>query len=280
MKFVCTLFGLFLASLITAQPKLISRAIITTTTTVTAPDDEDVSQIQGQGGGSFNFRNMMDGETKSTTFVKNQLTKTTIKSESMKGSVYRDNDAKTTTTIYEVMGNVQGVVASDDDQVQMKKQMDSIVAARAKTDTTIKQRPRTVDFVSTVAYLEDTKKIAGYTCKKAIIITDKIIKKDSQTVWYTPELKFATLTSTGGLSAIPMMRMVGGGGGADNFEKVNGFVMMYERSMPRGRMMEVKVTKIELDKEVADKEFEIPKDVDIKTMKEMQNMGGIRMMSR
>ena len=50
--------------------------------------------------------------------------------------------------------------------------------------------------------------------------------------------------------------------------------MMYERTMPRGREMEVKVTKIETDKEIADKEFEIPKDVEIKSMKEMGGQGG------
>jgi hypothetical protein len=44
--------------------------------------------------------------------------------------------------------------------------------------------------------------------------------------------------------------------------------------MPRGRLMQVEVTKIELDKEVKDKEFEIPKDFDVKAMKDMQGMRG------
>lgn len=38
--------------------------------------------------------------------------------------------------------------------------------------------------------------------------------------------------------------------------------------------MIVEVTKINTEKEVADKEFEIPKDFVVKPMKDMQNGGG------
>ena len=40
------------------------------------------------------------------------------------------------------------------------------------------------------------------------------------------------------------------------------------------RRMEIEVSKIELDKEVKAKEFEIPKDYDVKPMSEMRNMFG------
>ena len=46
----------------------------------------------------------------------------------------------------------------------------------------------------------------------------------------------------------------------DKKEKLDGFVMRYEMNMRRGRRMEVEVTKIDLDKELSDKEFELPKD--------------------
>ena len=263
-----------------AQPKLITKAIISTTTNVIVPEEEDVSQIQPQGqGGGMNFRNFLDGEMKSTTYIKDELTKTSIKSETMKSSIFRNNATKTTTTIYEIMGNTQGVVSNDEEQEQMKKQMDSMIAARAKTDTAIKQRVRTVDVATTVTYLEETKKIAGYNCKKALLITDRFVKRDTLAVWYTPDIKFANVPSTGGLAGVPMMRMMSGGGAA-NFDKINGFVMMYETKMPRGRTMEVKVTKIEIDKDIAAKEFDIPKDVEIKTMKEMQSGGAMRFMAR
>src|ERR1700733_12499678 len=95
-----------------AQPKIVTQATISTTTNVIAPEDEDVSQIQNQGGGGFNFRNMGDGKTKTVTYIKNDLVKTNFKSETFRGSIYRDNAAKTTTTIFEIMGNKQGMKAS------------------------------------------------------------------------------------------------------------------------------------------------------------------------
>lgn len=260
-----------------AQPKLITQATISTTTNVIAPEDEDVSQIGGNqgGGGRFNF---LDGETKSVTYVKNDLVKTTYKSEMGKGAVYRDNAAKLTTIIFEVMGSRQGFYMSDNDQADMKKRMDSVMKERAKTDTAQHQRIRTVDANITVSYTDEAKKIAGYNCKKAWIITDKIIKKDSMAVWYTPDIKFANVPSTGGLTGIAAMGA--GGTGSNGFSKVDGFVMAYDQNMPRGRKMEVKVTKIETDKDIADKEFEVPKDVELKSAKEMSSGGGFRMMGR
>lgn len=258
-----------------SQPKLFTQAIITTTTNIIAPDEEDVSQIQNQGSGGFNFRNFGDGETKSTTFIKNDLVKTNYKSESFRGSMYRNNATKITTTIFEIMGNKQGFYSTDNDQAEMQKKMDSLMKERAKTDTNIKPRSRSVNFSSNIVNTNETKKIAGYNCKKALVITDKIIAKDTFVVWYTPDLKFSNITSTGGTSGFGNM---GGGGGNNSFEKIDGFVMMYERNMPRGRKMEVKVTKIETDKIITDKEFEIPKDVEIKSIKEMagQGSGGFR----
>ena len=262
---------LIASTLSNAQPKIYTQAIITTNTNIIAPEDEDVSQIQNQGGGGgFNYRNFADGETKSTTYIKNDLVKTNYKSESFRGTLYRNNTTKITTTIFEIMGNKQGVYSSDNDQADLMKRMDSMMKERAKTDSAIKPRTRNVDFKSEVVYVNETKKIAGYESKKALIITDKLITKDTLVVWYTPDVKFANVSSTGGTSGFGNM----GGTNNNSFDKINGFVMMYERNMPRGRKMEVKVTKIETDKEIADKEFDIPKDVEIKSMKEMTGQGG------
>ena len=262
---------LIASTLLKAQPKIYTQAIITTNTNIIAPEDEDVSQIQNQGGGGgFNYRNFADGETKSTTYIKNDLVKTNFKSESFRGTLYRNNTTKITTTIFEIMGNKQGVYSSDNDQADLMKRMDSMMKERAKTDSAIKPRTRNVDFKSEVVYVNETKKIAGYESKKALIITDKLITKDTLVVWYTPDVKFANVSSTGGTSGFGNM----GGTNNNSFDKINGFVMMYERNMPRGRKMEVKVTKIETDKEIADKEFDIPKDVEIKSMKEMTGQGG------
>ncbi len=272
MKFIFLLLSIVTIKA-TAQPKIVKQATVYTTTNIIAPEEEDISQVQ-QGGdrGGFNFRNMMDGETKSVTTIKNDLVKTSLKSETMKATIYRNNITKITHTVFTMMGSTQGMVASDSDQIILSKKRDSMMTERAKTDTTIKRNTKNVDFATTVIYTEEAKKIGGYNCKKALIVTDKILQKDTMIVWYNPEIKFENVSSTGSMSGIPMMRM--GGGNNTSFEKVNGFVMMYERKMPRGRVMEVKVTKIELEKDIADKEFELPKDVDFKNAKDMINAGG------
>lgn len=96
-------------------------------------------------------------------------------------------------------------------------------------------------------------------------------RKDSTIVWYNPEFKLQGVSSTGGGP--------GGFGGlvnqsAGGMEGLNGFPMQYERNMGRGRKMIVEVIKLVTDKEIADKEFEIPKDIEVKPIKEMQGGGG------
>ncbi|MCY7291298.1 MAG: hypothetical protein LH615_03865, partial [Ferruginibacter sp.] len=178
---------LIASTVLFAQPKNYTQAVITTNTNIIAPEDEDVTQIQNQGGGGgFNFRNFGDGETKSTTYIKNDLVKTNYKSESFRGSMYRNNTSKISTTNFVIMGNKQGFYSSDNDQAEMAKRMDSMMKERAKTDSSMKPRARNVDFSSEVVYINESKKIAGYECKKALIITDKFLSKDTLAVWYTP----------------------------------------------------------------------------------------------
>jgi hypothetical protein len=279
MKIILLFAASFSTLMAVAQPKLITQAIVTTSTNVIAPDEEDdVTQVRPEGGREgggmgMRFANMMDGESKSTTYIKNDLVKTDIKSETIKSSIYRDNASKTTITIFEMMGNKRAMKSTDADQEIMGKKMDSMRNERMKADSAEgKPRMRNVEATTTVVYLDETKKIAGYTCKKAILIQDRVIRKDSTVVWYNPEIKFANVSSTGGVSSLGSMgnQMQGG----PSFEKVEGFVMQYERNMPRGRKMEVKVTKIVTDKDIAVTEFDIPKDIEIMDMKNMNGPGG------
>lgn len=256
-----------------AQPREISQAIIYTTTNVIAPEDEEQPAFQGQEQrGGFSFRNFGDGETKSTTYLKGQKTKTILKSEMGRSMIIRDNDAKLTTTLMEIMGNKMGFYATDEDQARMMKQMDSIRQARRKNDSSRNVQPVPVNENPVeLVQAAETKKIAGYVCNKAYIVTTRLLGiKDSVTVWYSPEIKLNNLTSTGGLSGFGNMV----NSNAKGFSMINGFVMGYEMAMRRNRKMEVYVTKIELDKEIADKEFDVPKDYDVKPISEMQSMMG------
>ena len=270
-------FYMLLASTIAvAQPQLIKKAVISTTTNVIAPEGEDVQNLQQGQGGGFNFRNFGDGETKSTTILKDDKVKTILKNDMGRSTIIRDNNAKLTTTLLEIMGNKTGFFITDAEQAEMKIKMDSMRQARRNNDsskpkTTATTTPENVE----ISYVDGSKKVAGYDCKKALVITTRILGiKDTVAVWYTPEIKLQNIASTGGTSSFGGF----GGGGFGNFtslnglDKIDGLVMQYEMNMRRGRKMIVEVTKVDLKKEVTEKDFEIPKDFDVKPMKEFQGM--------
>ena len=278
MKYSFSMLLLLTCSIAFAQPKVYTQAVISTTTNVIAPEEEDVQNIQNtqdQRGG-MNFRNMMDGESKFVTYLKNDLVKTVIKSEMGSSTIYRDNSKLLTTTIMKMMGNTSGFFVTDQEQVEMKKLRDSMMSERRKRDTTQRQMPamERANEPTEISYTQESKKIAGYDCKKAYLITTRFLGvKDSATIWFTPAFKLKDILSTGNLSSMGgmMANMIPTLNGLD---KIDGFVMRYEMKMRRNRRMEVEVTKVELDKAIDVKEFDIPKDIEIKPMKEMQNMFG------
>ena len=286
MKKIITL--LFLTSSLGAyaQPKLLTQAIITTKTTIVAPESDDANApvnsttTSADGGEIRVMRFGGEGETKTTTWLKNDFTKTFSESEMGRTTVIRDNSKKMTTTIMEMMGRKSGFYASDDEQAEMRKRMDSMMKSRGGQNASFGGGSNS-PAVYSINYIDETKKIAGYACKKALVIgTRSNGKSDTTTVWYCPDFKIQNLPSTGGAAG-------GFGGfnmtaGATGMEALNGFPLQYERNMNRGRHMTVEVTKLVIDKDIADKEFEISKDIEIKAMKDMQNggMGGPGMQIR
>ena len=275
MKRTITLLFLAASTAVYAQPKLITQATVTTKTTIVAPDGDE-TQVQdmrtADGGGEVRIMRFGGGggETKTTTWLKNDLVKTFSESEMARTTVIRDNTKKLTTTIMEMMGKKSGFYATDEDQVEMRKRMDSMMQGRGGSNSPA---------VFSITYIDESKKISGYNCKKALVIGKRSNGiSDTTVVWYCPDFKLQNLPSTGGSA-------VGFGGfnvtaGANGMEDLNGFPMQYERNMNRGRHMTVQVTKLVIDKDVADKEFEIAKDIEIKPMKDMQNSGGPGMQIR
>ena len=267
------LTGLILLTISTgtvAQQKVITQAVISTTTNVIAPEDEEQNNPNA-GGGRMNFATMMDGEMKSTTWLKNDMVKTLLKSDVIKSTIIRNNATKLTTTLMEVMGNKWAFSVTDSEQVENRRRMDSAMQSRRKTDSGATATQQHTEPKVDIVDAGETKKIAGYVCKKAWIISTRFLgTKDTVTVWYTPDIKLQNVSSTGGLSGLGNMGAVGG------LDKLNGFVMRYEFNMRRNRRVEVEVTKIDTGKEIEDKEFDIPKGFEIKTLKEVQSMFGGR----
>lgn len=244
---------------------VVKQAIINTTTNITAPEEESIEDVgnQGRGGG---FRNFGDGETKSVTYVKDGMVKTAIKTDMMRSTTIRDNDKKLTTTLMEMMGKKMGFYMTDEDQKEMGKKMDSMMRERNKDS--VQKKPQTDNKINVEYNPKETKKIAGYVCQKAYIISTNFLgQKDTVAVWFTPEFKITNTPSTGGTSGFGRV-------GNKGFDQVNGFIMAYTTKMGRGRTMDVEVTKVDLIKDIENKEFDIPKDFDLKPMSEMQNMFG------
>lgn len=269
-----------------AQPKLVTQAIVNTTTTVIAPEGEDVQNLQQGGGGMQMFRNFGDGETKSVTYLKDSMVKTVLKSDMGRSSIIRNNNAKLTTTLLEIMGNKTGFFVTDEEQALMKIKMDSMMQARRNADST---KPKNTSGLSTypveISYVDGTKKIAGYDCKKALVITTRLLGiKDTVAVWYNPEIKLQNIASTGGTSSFGGFGNFGNFTSLNGLDRIDGFVMQYEMNMRRGRKMIVEVTKIDLAKEVTAKDFEVSKDFEVKPIKEFQSMmqgpGGMQQFMR
>lgn len=256
-----------------AQPKLLTQATITTKTTIVSPEGDEAQPGNFSSDNGEQVRIMRfggDGETKTTTWLKNDLVKTFSESETGRTTVIRDNSKKLTTTIMEMMGRKTGFYATDEDQAEMARRMDSMMQSRNQ-NASFGRSGKAPEF--SIAYLDESKKIAGYDCKKALVIATRGNgRKDTTMVWYCPDFKLQGISSTGG--------SFGGFGGfvnqagANGMENLNGFPMQYERNMNGGRKMTVQVTKVITDKEIADKEFEIPKDIEVKPMKDMQNGAG------
>lgn len=252
-----------------AQPKTITQAVLTTKTTIVSPEgDAPPSQVTTDGGGG-EVRIMRfggDGETKSTTYLKNSLVKTVTDNEMNITTTIRDNDKKMTTTLMQMNGSTTGFYATDEEQEASRKQMDSLMQSRRPDGAAV---PNMAPPKTEIIYVDGTKKIAGLECKKAILISTRPNRTDSNTIWYCPNFKLQGIAATGGVT--------GFGGrsttiaGLDN---LNGFPMQYQMMMNRGRKMTVEVTKIDIEKEVKDKEFTIPKDVKLESIKERQVFNG------
>lgn len=273
MKKTITIFFLSASIAVNAQPKVLTQAIINTKTTIVSPEgDEAPAQTitSGDGGETRIMRFGGDGETKTTTWLKNDLLKTFSESEMGRTTVIRDNSKKITTTIREMMGKKTGTYATDEDQAEMRKRMDSMMKSRGQNISLGGSTAAAP--VYNIVYFDETKKIAGFNCKKALIIATRSGKSDTTSVWFNPDFKLQNLPSTGGVAA-------GFGGftpatGPTGMDLLEGFPMQYERNMARGRHMTVEVTKLVIDKDIADKEFEIPKDIEVKSIKDMQNGAG------
>ena len=106
-----------------------------------------------------------------------------------------------------------------------------------------------------VSFEKETKVIAGYTCKRALINLTLEGKEEQIECFYTPELPDIANHNT-----------------SPGFDQIKGFMMEYTLNM---QGMKTKLTASKVRKEAVDpKLFELPEGYTLKTLEELRNMGG------
>lgn len=273
-------FFLLLAVAVQVQAqRVVDKAIIKMNMQVVFPENWGGGG-PGGGGDDNAVRMPRDIETAMTMYYKGDQTKIETSSDFGKNYTFIDRKEKKTTTLMEMMGRKMGFYSTDADAEAMAKRMDSVRAARR--DSLEKMGLRFSDNTGPeIVYTEETKKIAGMVCKKAIIKSKDRQGQVSETaVWYSPEFKLAANPSSTGGAQGGGGRMGGGGMSMSmnmslpGMDKLNGFPMEYEMTRQNGMKTSMVVTKVELDANIDDKTFEIPKGYDIKPMSEMGGPGG------
>lgn len=239
--------------------KIVDHVIIITKTSMTMPEDFSPTSAAGAGGGAqmIVINGMAAGEDNETkTWFKGDHLKTITEMGMGLNTIITDTKSKRTTTLIEAMGTKTGFYSTEKDEQERKQHMDSLTG---QVEVTIKD--------VNITDLSDGLKIAGYASKKALI---KVIytngKVDSQLIWYTPEIKMGPAFSF----KSGMMKP----GISKALEQLKGFPLKYEMITRRGIIMNVEVVKLDLDKVIDDKEFDIPKDYVIKSIKDMKGPGG------
>lgn len=274
MKYLLLVFLVLSGLSISAQVKVVDKAIIKMKTEITFPEN-----MGGNSPGEGDRVMMMGGaggmEASTTMYYRGDMSKVESTSDFGNNIIITDKKNKKTTTLTEAMGRKFGFYSTEEDEKAMRSRMDS--SRNARRDSLEKAGiPISKPAKPEVEYINETKKIAGYTCKKAILKSkNQRGEINSTIVWYCPDFKMAEGFSLGGGTGRGMMAMAG----VNGLDQIEGFPMEYQMERNNGMKMHMTVTKVQLDAVIEDKVFEIPKGYDIKPMSEMQGGDG-RMMMR
>lgn len=285
MKFILSITLAMTSVLVQAQPRVVEKAIIKMQTEVTFPENFGGGGPGGgdEGGGMRFGSGGMDAS--STIYFRGDMSKVESVSDFGNNVVITDIKNKRTTTLIEAMGRKTGYYSTPVEEQQMRARMDSMRDARR--DSMQQARRDTLQRMGfsfgapakpEIVYTDQSKKIAGMNCKKAIIKNTQRGQTTETEVWYSPDFKLAPGFSLGGGNP-------GGGGGrggmmsmagVNGLDQLEGFPMEYTITRGNGFKIHMNVTKVQLDANIDDKVFEIPKGYELKPVTEMQQMGGSR----
>lgn len=293
MRTIFTSFLLLYTALqVSAQPEIIDKAIISTKTSVSIIDKDAEPAPQpvfDRWGNAITILRPDDEKTfLSISYFKNGKLKTEAKIvDSIIVHSLRDYNAQTTTaitqfkkTVYYYQNQVvpQGqqqdtiipiihlsrptlekfersiwglpIYITDAALAQMQKAIDSTKLANGYD--TAQQNPST-----NIVYQDVDKKIAGYHCKRAVIVVRYPNGEAEQLyVWYNTEIKINGLEATGDpafahgyLNPTKKWAFLSG---------LKGFPMEFEMKLAPNRNITVTVNKLDIKRKIVDKEIAIP----------------------
>lgn len=189
-------------------------------------------------------------ETNIVIQVKGSHIRQESKSDASHSITIIDKDAKKTTNLYEQAGRKYGYYSIDTPRT-------------VRPDSAGNQQRRPT---ATIEYIDSTKTIAGYNCKKAVATMSFGGRTMSSVIWYTNDL--------------PIKQPITGGRGFGMMgaNQLQGFPMAYSISLPNGASITYQVTKVDANAKISDTEFDIPKGYDVKPESERPrgNFGGFR----
>lgn len=293
MHSIFTTLFLSLATLsASAQPELIDKAIISTKTSVTIIDKEaePLSQpIFDRWGNQITVLRPDDEKTiLSTSYFRKDKLKTSAKlADSIIVHTVRDNSAQTTSTVTQfqkVVYYTQGATIPQGNQQDTiipiihlsrptieKSERTLFGQPLYITDAVLGQMQKSIDSTKLangydtagqqptvrIIYQEVEKKVAGYRCKRAVIMAEYPNGQTDQVhVWYNTEVKIDGLVATGDpafahgyLSPTKKWALL---------TDLKGFPMEFDMTLAPNRMVTVSVYKLDIKRKIVNYDLSLP----------------------
>jgi hypothetical protein len=269
MKLLFIVFGTFCGLTDTAQIKTLDKVIIKMKTEITFPESMG-GNVPGEGDRLMMMGGVKGIESNTTIYCREDFTKVESVSDFGNNIIITDHKSKKTITLIEAMGKKFGFFSTKDDELAIRARNDSIRNARIDSLEKVgipTPRPSKPE----IEYINETKNIAGYNCKKAFIKSkNQSGEANITTIWYCPDFKLANGFSFGGNSGRGILAMAG----VNGLDLLAGFPMEYQMERNNGMKMSMTVTNVTLNAVIEDKIFEVPEGYDIKPIKEMQGGEG------
>ena len=151
----------------------------------------------------------------------------------------------------EGFGFKNGTIATAEDAAAVERYMDSLYAKK-----------RQPVILPKIEYKDEQQVINGFACKKALLIYEiQDAKADTATVWYFPDYKLAD-SFTYCANEMKYKEKLA------TLNRIDGIPVKVIMFVTKKMQVELELKKIDVSKPVSEKEFMVPKDFELKSIKD------------